>query len=41
MIQERSVGYCFTFDGQTTSSRKAISRSNLCGLDLLIIFSDV
>ena len=41
MIQERSVGYCFTFDGQTTSSRKAISRSNLCGLSLLIIFSDV
>ena len=41
MIQERSVGYCFTFDGQTTSSRKAISRSNMCGLGLLIIFNDV
>ena len=41
MIQERSVGYCFTFDGQTTSSRKAIGRSNLCGLGLLIMFSDV
>jgi hypothetical protein len=40
LVQERSVEYCFTFDGQTTSG-KTINRSNLCGLGLLIIFTDV